>query len=350
MPTTANDFLFKKRRPAQVAVYVAYGDEDFLRRHVHWKLRTQLVGPEPDDFTYAVHPGEAAVAANILDELFMPPFLGDQRLVVVEEADTFVTKFRPVLEKYVAHPSGTGTLLLDCRSWPASTKLAKAVEKSGMAIDCNGPKTRYVADWCVRWARERFQKNLDRPTASWLVELVGGALGMLDRELAKLNDYVGDRDEITIDDVQKLVAGTRTDTAFKLLDPALEGRTEQALQMLHRQLNQGESPVGILAMLTGQLRRLTKAARLAGEGQGLDGALREAGVPPFFVRKSIDQLQRLGHERMAGMYRRLLATDLDLKGGSQLSPRIVVEKLLLELAARERPPTKRSPLPEKHPR
>ncbi|MGL5097260.1 MAG: DNA polymerase III subunit delta, partial [Planctomycetia bacterium] len=173
---------------------------------------------------------------------------------------------------------------------------------------------------------------LPRAEAEWLVDLVGGSLGQLDQELDKLAGYMGTAKEISHDAVVKLVAGTRLETAFKLLDFTLGGQLPKALELLDRQLAAGENPVGVLAMMTAQLRKLTRGARLRVAGLPLDEALRAAGVPPFAVRQASDQLQHFGRARMAGMYRLLLQTDLDVKGGTSLAPRAVVERFLVQLA------------------
>ena len=57
-------------------------------------------------------PGQKSALADVLDELFTLPFFSRRRLVIVEEADTFVTKHRKDLEAYVQAPSTSGTLVL----------------------------------------------------------------------------------------------------------------------------------------------------------------------------------------------------------------------------------------------
>ncbi len=59
----------------------------------------------------AVLPGRGTELADVLDELFTLPFFSQRRLVIVEDADTFVTKHRKELEAYVEGPSGSGILL-----------------------------------------------------------------------------------------------------------------------------------------------------------------------------------------------------------------------------------------------
>src|SRR5215470_11916164 len=94
-------------------VYVLHGDEDFLKRQVLAALRPRVVGPDDDGFAVSTHPGDKATFAAVQDELRTVPFLSPGRLVVVDNADPFVTRFRAALEKYVAAPASTGVLVLD---------------------------------------------------------------------------------------------------------------------------------------------------------------------------------------------------------------------------------------------
>lgn len=331
------EFGGKKGKAEIRPVFVAFGDEPFLRRQAVLKIRDAVVGPEPDDFTLAEHVGGSVSLAAVLDDLHTPPFIGDRRLVVVEDADPFVSAHREALLRYVEAPTECGVLLLEVQSWSATTKLYKAVEQVGLAVDCKAPKAWHVGSWCVKWAAVRYHKKIAKETADWLVELVGTELGLLDQELDKLAGAVGPRDDIDLQTVNRLVAGSRTETAFKLLDLVFEGQAGKALELLDRQLLAGESPVGVLAMMTSQLRKLTRAARGVVAGQAMDAALSEAGIAPYFVDKAKNQLRHLGRPRMAAMYRRLLQTDLHLKGGSILSPRTIIERFLLDLGRKDQP-------------
>jgi DNA polymerase-3 subunit delta len=81
-----------------------------------------------------------------------------------------------------------------------------------------------------------------------------------------------------------------------------------------------------------QLRRLAQAARLSSRGQPLGAALQQVGVPPFAVKGCEQQLRHLGRDRANQLFDWLLDTDLGLKGGSQLPPRTVLERLVIRLA------------------
>ena len=114
-------FLERTAATSPLPIYVLHGDEDFLKRQVLAALRERILGG-PDDLGNSTHAGDKATFAAVHEELETLPFLSKRRLVVVENADPFVTKHRAALEAYVAKPAATGTLVLDVKTWPSTTR------------------------------------------------------------------------------------------------------------------------------------------------------------------------------------------------------------------------------------
>ena len=125
-------------------VYAVHGDEGFLKRQVIVALRRKFFGDDPEPFDYSSYPGDKAVWSSIHDELRTLPFVSPRRMVVIDAADPFVSQNRAALEKYVAAPAGRGTLVLEVKTWTATTKLAKALGQS-CAITCKAPPTARLA-------------------------------------------------------------------------------------------------------------------------------------------------------------------------------------------------------------
>lgn len=344
MSVACTDFLFGGTQQQTLpAVLAVFGGDAFLTALTRNRIREQVVGAEADEFTYSVYVGDETKLSDVMDDLHTPPFIGDCRLVVVQEADKFVTAYRSNLEEYVADPSDCGVLLLEPKTWSKATKLAKLVDKHGLAIEAKPPdKPKDAEDWCVQWARREYGKKLSGPVAALLVEQVGMHLGQLDQELCKLANYVGERKEIDLAAVQTMVAGTHAEETFKLLGYALEGQLPRALEQLDRMLVSGVAPQLVFGTIVTQMRKLTRAARLVVAGQSMKSALEDSGVRhPFAQRKSEQQLRSLGRERMAEAYRRLLQADYDLKGGSTMSFQAIIERFLVELASPRKSPSAR---------
>src|ERR1700722_15562290 len=129
------------------AVYAVHGDDSYLIRESIGAVG-RVVLPDGDRETGTSRfSGPATTLATVLDEVCTLPFFSRRRLVIVEEADTFVTKYRKDLEAYVTSPSDSGSLLLQVKQWTAPTIFAQLVEKSGLAINASAPREADLVKW-----------------------------------------------------------------------------------------------------------------------------------------------------------------------------------------------------------
>lgn len=336
----AFDYLAAADDHAPQPVNVVFGDEAFLKRHALANLKKQALGTSDADFSLTVFEGKQAELADVLDELStIAMFGGSSRLVLVEEADDFVSRYRPELEDYVESPRPTGKLILETKSWPGNTRIAKAVAAKGLTIDCSPPKAAQIPKWLKQWSKRTHGVSLDGAAAGMLVDLVGTELGLLDQEVARLALSVGEDRKISSQMVSQNVGSWRARTTWDMLDATLAGDLKGALTQLDRLLLAGENPIAILGQIASTLRRYAAATRivLAGEASRnrvpVRAALEQAGVRSFVLKKAESQLRHLGRERGSLLYEWLVETDLALKGNSALPARMVIENLLIRLAA-----------------
>lgn len=328
----AFEFLRKGTTGAAKPVYAVYGDDPYLRREAIEVIVKTALGDDPDATAVTRLAGEHAELADVLDELRTLPFLSKRRLVVVENADPFITAHRAELEAYVERPSATGTLVLVPKTWPGNTRLAKAVAKVGEPVECKAPREADLPEWLIRLAKDHENVALEPDAARLLVELVGPEVGLLAGEVGKLATYVGKSAKIRRQDVARMVGAGRVETIWRVLDAATTGKAAAALDDLDRLLTSGEHPVGLLAAMSASLRKLHHAGMLRAARRDLGEACREAGIPPFAAEQTRKQHAHLGPRRVDGLPALLLRTDLDLKGGSSLDPRAVLERFLVTLA------------------
>jgi DNA polymerase-3 subunit delta len=159
-------------------------------------------------------------------------------------------------------------------------------------------------------------------------------MGVLDQELQKLKEFVGDRSAIDVPDVDELTGRSRGANVFRILDAIGDGKPAVALKILTELFEEGEAPVGLLGALSAQVRKLARAARLHKQGANLDEALTTAGVASWPQARDAarQQMKHLGWGRLDQLYDWLLETDSGLKGGSPLPDRVQLERLVVRLA------------------
>jgi DNA polymerase III subunit delta len=313
-------------------VYALFGDEAFLRREALSGIARSALGPDYDELACTKFPGETASLADVFDEVRTLPFLAKARVVVVENADPFVTAHRRELEAFAEKPSRSGHLILSVKSWPSNTKLAKLVEKVGLAIDCKSPSVRELPSWLISLAKVRSRVALDRNAADLLLELVGPEVGLLATEVEKLAVYVGERKQIVRDDVAAMVGAGQAQKIWSAIQAATTGDGERALHTLDLLFSANESPHEMLGAIRFSLLKTYQAGMLRRAKMDAREACKEAGIYPGAVEATLKQHAHLGPERVEQLPSKLLQAELDLKGASQLPPRVILERLFAEFA------------------
>ncbi len=198
-------------------VYAVFGAERFLQMEAVDEILRALEA-EMDEMGPARFDGTLATAADVFDEVRTLSLLGSRRVAIVEDASTFITENRDALERYCATPVAEASLILVCTSLPKNTRLYKAIAKCGTLIKCDPVKPFAIGAWLMNRASRRHGKRLAALASHRLYEHLGAPLGALDAELAKLATFVGDRDEITVQDIEALTGHHREEKVFGVID------------------------------------------------------------------------------------------------------------------------------------
>lgn len=323
------------------------GDEAFLKREVLHAIRRQACGE--DEFAWNTFTGKESEWRDVRDALSAVSLFGSgAQVAVVEEADTFVTVHRQQLEDYVESPPAGALLVLDLKTWNGSTRLAKAVAASGLALKCQVPDRgaelgafkRQVKAWLAERAKSLHGAKLEGAAAELLLDLLPLSLGVLDQEVAKLALMAGASQAIDTKLVQDQVGGWRTRKTWDMIDAMADGDAADALGQLDRLLLAGEQPIGLLAQVSSSLRKFSAAACLfsqaeaAGRRGSLRQALEQAGVIKFKLGDAERQLKQIGRDRAAQLDRWLLDADLAMKGhnSAPARARTELERLIVRVS------------------
>ena len=337
----ALDYLANPAKYPVTSVCAVHGDETFLKSEVAAAIRREVLGGDDGGFSLSTFTGRDVQLRDVFDGLAtVSLFGGGRRLVVVEDADGFVSENRGELEDYVAKPVRDAVLLLEVKTWPGNTRLAKAVVAVGLAIECTPPKERQLKTWLIQRAKAVHQARLEAAAADALCELVPPELGILVQEVAKLALLVDDGQVIDVELVRQNVGGWRARTTWEMIDAVADGRAADALAQFDRLIAAGEKPHGVLPQMASSLRRFATAAQLIEVAEAekrrlpLRDALSQAGVLPFKLNDAERQLKQIGRPRAKQLTRWLLAADLAIKGhnSSDDRARIELERLIVRLA------------------
>jgi DNA polymerase-3 subunit delta len=340
--------------PGDASLVVLHGDEPFLAHEMLGLCRDRLC-PDAADRAWAWREfaGDGELdPRDVFDEAAtVPLFAGATRAAVVRGADGFVSANRERLERIAAGPrGGRGLVILEVKSFPATTRLAKAALKDGLVIETSIPPKADLTAWTRRWARSRHGLELAAPTAQRLLERLGANLGQVDQALARLAAATPEADRgrpVEPEAVDAFAGSPQERTAWGMIDAAAAGDARGAVGQLAELLASGENPIGVAAQIASVLRRLSTAARLlalpadAGRPAGVEAALREAGVAawPKALTQARESLTQLGARRARRLPAWLLDLDRALKGDASrgLRARLALERLFCKMARQQEP-------------
>jgi DNA polymerase-3 subunit delta len=268
--------------------------------------------------------------AEVLDDLRTLPFLAPRRVVVLRDADSFISANRSHLEDYLAEPCPTGTLVLMPKTFPSNTRLYKRVAEIGRCIACQPPKAFALPKWLVERARDAYNKRLDNEAARQIVDNAGNNLGLLDGELAKLALYVGTRPTITVDDVAALVGHHREEKVFGLLNAMADGDIKTAMQLWEDVWQTDRAaPHRAIGGIAFGVRRMLEAHVELHSGKHADYVARRLFTDPARLRQ---RLQVFTPQRLTRQLRDLSDADVASKTGG-VSVRTSIERFILEHSA-----------------
>jgi DNA polymerase III subunit delta len=197
----------------------------------------------------------------------------------------------------------------------------------------------------VRWLTEEAEKvgvRFEPDAARELSDALGADMMLIASEFEKLVLYVGEKRRVTLGDVETMVLAAKQRSLYELTDAISSKDKARALLLLQGLLNASDggedSAIGHLYMLARTFRQmliiLEKNVR---DSRAIWQALWQGfRMPPFAADDLIRQARRYKSRRELTRALRLIArADLELRS-SPPDKRLVLERLVLELASEPR--------------
>lgn len=312
-------------------VYVIVSKDKTLLSAECEKLTEKLLDPaERMTGLFTADPKQISIT-EVLDELRTLPFLAQKRVVVIRDADKFISDNRQLLEDYFDNPCQTAVLILTVESWPSNTKLAKKLPKCGKLITATEPKGRQLNKRLIQYTLDAHNKKLNQNAAELIIELAGEQLGRLYAEIDKLAIFSQTQKEITIEHIESLIGRNRLFNAFEVIDSCLAGNSQQAVSRLREMFTSDSSAeYRVVGAFAYHVRRMFGAKVLLQKGFRIEEVARQMWIrsnrQAFFK-----QIQKLTLEQIGSLLEHLALIDYKIKTG-KTKANIAIEQLVLSLA------------------
>jgi len=307
-------------------LYLLHGNEPLLIDRAAGLISRSVTGGTGAGLNEQVFSGEDSDAREIAIAASAYPMLGDRRLVVVKDAE----KIRDTgpLVSYVADPSPTTTAVFISPKPDFRQKFFQALKEKAFLLECRTPYDDRIGAWIESEVRDA-GKNISSDAVELLRLTAGRSLSEIGNELEKLYTFVGEKKDLSRDDVAAVVGVSREFNIFDLQRALGELDTPRALGIVYKMLDRGENMAGCIAQMTHYFGKLWLLA--GGSAAGAPEAAALLGVKPFFVKEYLGAAGRYPPGKLEGCFIALRDADRKLKT-SDGTPRQIMTLLMYRIA------------------
>ena len=333
---TWNEFYQALKADDIAPVYLFVGPEALVKREALEALRKKLLPPGLEALNDVTL--EGATAQQITDACETMPMMCDRRIVTVQDwAPLMPGKAKNEeaeaerMQKWLDNPPQTCALVFYMRGeMDGRKKLPALLKKKAAVVDFQLLTDAELLRWCAKRLKP-LGKRLSPAALNTLTYMAGRELTRLTGEIDKLAAYVGDeRDEITEADVHVIVPASLEYNVFELLNALLAGDMKKGQQTVNSLLQGGQNAVGILSMLTRQIRQLAHMKCALDAGTPVQTVQQQLKMHPYAAKQTARQCARLSAVWLTALYERCVASDYAVKSG-RLRDRDALDALVIEI-------------------
>ena len=311
--------------------YLFLGEEDFLKEERLKKLKSSLLNNQTKDLNYNVFHGKGR-SLNIkemLDNLNTMPFLSKKRLIVLKDADSLSSSDKKSVLFYLRNPKESSILVLED---PApNIKGSFLLEASKLAhLVYNRRLTDSAINTYLTKKAGVSGKEIASEAIKALKENLPNTLRTFSSNMDNIILYLGKRNIITKEDVEKVIGISPSHTAFDLIDSIERKDAEKALRIflsLKRDKKRETELLGLLAWNTRMILRVKALFNIRNKME----MCRDLGLSPRMLERIIKHASRFKKDQILTLLNELLQSDIDIKTGA--SPRFVIEKLIVKMCS-----------------
>jgi DNA polymerase III subunit delta len=341
--------------------YVLAGDEVFLLDRCRAAVMKAFVPGDLRDFCLSDLDLATTTIFEVLDRAQTPSLMAPFQVVFVRNVRLLYGRGAKkeefaALDRYFRSPNPQALLVFvadflrittDARRMEMEDKTRFERLTETLGEHCGIVELARVSDedamrWTVATAQE-VGSRIEPDAARELVDALGADMMLIASELEKLLLYTSGKGRITLGDVETMVLAAKQRSLYELTDAISSRNRARALALLQGLLNSSDAgedaAIGHLYMMARTFRQmLVILEKNVRDSRAIWQALWQGfRMPPFAADELIRQARRYKSRRELTRALRLIArADLELRS-SPPDKRIVLERLVYDLASEAKP-------------
>lgn len=308
------------------SVYLLCGEEAYLKKQYKDKLKRAMADPD-DSMNFSAYEGKGINPKEVIDLAETLPFFADRRVILIENSGFFKNSCEELAEYMPQIPKTTHFIFVEDEIDKRS-KLYKAVKNAGKIVEF----TSQTEELLTRWVLTRIKKegkNITGSVMQLFLNKVGNDMGNIDRELEKLLCYCMEKEVIEAADVEAVTTEQTTNKVFDMVNAIAEHNQRKALDLYYDLLTLKEPPMRIMYLISRQFQILLNIKDMSGKGFDNAAMAKNAGIPPFAVRRNLSQAKGFTMQQLKQAIRDGVDYEEAVKTG-RMNDQMAVELFLIK--------------------
>ena len=308
------------------SVYLLCGEEAYLKKQYKDKLKRAMADPD-DSMNFSAYEGKGINPKEVIDLAETLPFFADRRVILIENSGFFKNSCEELAEYMPQIPETTHFIFVEDEIDKRS-KLYKAVKNAGKIVEF----TSQTEELLTRWVLTRIKKegkNITGSVMQLFLNKVGNDMGNIDRELEKLLCYCMEKEVIEAADVEAVTTEQTTNKVFDMVNAIAEHNQRKALDLYYDLLTLKEPPMRIMYLISRQFQILLNIKDMSGKGFDNAAMAKNAGIPPFAVRRNLAQAKGFTMQQLKQAIRDGVDYEEAVKTG-RMNDQMAVELFLMK--------------------
>lgn len=235
-------------------VFLFYGNEELMIKNKIDKLVNSITDNQYNINVYDMEINNVSMAVQ---DLLTPPFLSDNKVIIIKNP-IFLTKTKSEIEhktemllNYLDNIEDASYLIIDAGGLKVdeNNSLFKKIKQKGEVSE-----TKELSQVEMKgWLKRKFAligKEITDDAVLLFFERIGWNLLTASNEFDKVANYVGNKEFITINDVEKVVVKELETDVFKLTNALQNGDRKQVILLYQDLVKTGNDPVKLLGLVS----------------------------------------------------------------------------------------------------
>ncbi len=309
---------------------ILYYSTDAQMAYSMGKKHAHKLEPKRNEFNFVSLNMAVTTLNTLYEECEMIPLGFESKTILADGCYFFAkTKTKPKLlpddsydkmSSYLSNPNMQVNLIFTCQAEKIDEKnpLVSLIKKVGVIKEVTLPKPNEYQAYMERYFSSR-GCSIANDAANELINRVGSDYGRFMQEIDKLASYANG-EQISLINVEKLVAGKDEDDVFALSNALIRGDIKKSIT-IYRQLKLTSiDEVPLIGMLASQFRFMDMVSFLDNRGLDSNTIARELKASPYRVEITLRNLYRAKKGDVARVIEMLYQADKDILSGRCSGP------------------------------